>query len=824
MAQVTYTVVKGDTLSAIARKYSTTVNAIVKLNPSIKDPNKIYVGQVLVISGEAATEKTNVSSKANVDYFALVSNTDREVYAGWTFDRADVDHYEYIWYYSWGVGQAPEIRGTTEYKYCTQSFDDYVTHVSFIVRPVAKKKKDAKGNEYSPWSAEWSTRQTYWFKDNPPKTPNAPSVEIKDYTLTATLDGLDDLNATYIQFQVIQDNNSDPFAESQGIRISTSHASYSCTIEPGHDYKVRARSVRDNIYSDWSPYSGNNATKPSASSGITTCRATTSTSVYLEWGSVSNATSYDIEYATKREYLDGSNQTTTVSGITTTSYTLVGLESGQEYFFRVRAVNSQGESAWSDIVALVIGKKPSPPTTWSSTTTVISGEPLYLYWVHNSEDGSKQVKAELELDINGETTVKTIDNPTADDEEAEEKTSSYTFDTSGYAEGITLKWRVRTCGITGEYSDWSIRRTIDIYGPPTLSINVKDLNGELLRSLSSFPFRITGVAGPNTQTPIGYHISIVSNEAYETVDQVGNFRYVKEGSEVYSKYLDISENLDVTLSANDVDLANNITYTITCAVTMDSGLSAEATWEFAVAWEELLYMPNAEIGVDEETYSVVLRPYCEDENGELIEDVTLAVYRRTYKGSFIKIADNLENTKATYVVDPHPELDYARYRIVATTKSTGAVCYGDLGSYPVGGIAVIIQWDEQWSNYNVTDDGAISEERPWSGSMLKLPYNIDVSESNKIDVAHIEYIGREHPVGYYGTQLGETATWSMEVPKYDKETIYALRRLANWMGDCYVREPSGTGYWATVSVSMNTKHLAVTVPVTLNITRVEGGV
>lgn len=44
----TYTVKSGDTLSAIAKKYNTTVDSLVSKN-GIKDKNKIYVGQVLKI-------------------------------------------------------------------------------------------------------------------------------------------------------------------------------------------------------------------------------------------------------------------------------------------------------------------------------------------------------------------------------------------------------------------------------------------------------------------------------------------------------------------------------------------------------------------------------------------------------------------------------------------------------------------------------------------------------------------------------------------------------------------------------------------------------
>ena len=61
-----------------------------------------------------------------------------------------------------------------------------------------------------------------------------------------------------------------------------------------------------------------------------------------------------------------------------------------------------------------------------------------------------------------------------------------------------------------------------------------------------------------------------------------------------------------------------------------------------------------------------------------------------------------------------------------------------------------------------------------------------------------------------------------EFDKEDKETLYTLRRLAIWSGDVYIREPSGNGYNANVKVSMSTKYKDLTIPVSLEVTRVEG--
>lgn len=49
----TYYVQKGDTLRKIASRFGTTVDVLIKLNPQISNPNVIYVGQAIKVPGES---------------------------------------------------------------------------------------------------------------------------------------------------------------------------------------------------------------------------------------------------------------------------------------------------------------------------------------------------------------------------------------------------------------------------------------------------------------------------------------------------------------------------------------------------------------------------------------------------------------------------------------------------------------------------------------------------------------------------------------------------------------------------------------------------
>lgn len=791
--------------------------------------------KVIEVSGTRAVINQNRSGShrimSPIHVSNLIGGTGSTSSSTTTVTTNTLSKYSYQWLYDAGDGVwyiGTDFTDTdsqeTSQRYCTYTPPDNATRVRCRVKPVSKTRKvNNKDTPY--WTGELVAKD-YNMNSFPPEVPPSPEVEIEKYELTATVDNVTDSRSDEIQFQVY---DLTTLFTTGTATVTAAMATFKCNVNAGGSYRVRARSANivggnSRVYSDWTDYTSAVDTIPAAPAEITEIRGNSSTSVYLAWSTVNSAETYEVEYTTNIDYFDASSETTSVTGIEVTNYIVTGLESGDEYFFRVRAVNAQGESGWTEVKSVIIGKPPAAPTTWSSATTVVVGDQLKLYWVHNAEDGSKETYAEVEITLNGgQPQTYTIKNPTAEDDEAEEKTKYYTIDTSTYSEGAKIEWRVRTAGVTKQYGDWSIMRTVDIYAPPTLTLSLTNQNGETITTLTGFPLFIKGLAGPSTQEPIGYHVAITADSSYETVDEVGRNEFVAVGDEVYSQYIDTNDPLLIQLDPSNIDLENNISYTVTVTVSMNSGLTAEETASFGVSWTEMNYDLDAEIAIDQDSYVAYITPYCRDAEGNNIETVTLSVYRREFDGQFTELATGIDPIRYTAITDPHPSLDYARYRIVAITNDTGAVSYYDPPGYPVNGQEVIIQWAEDWVDFDISDT-AERADPTWSGSMLKLPYNIDVSDNNSPDVTLVNYIGRTYPVSYYGTSISSTSTWKVDIPATDTETIYQLRRLAIWKGDCYVREPSGSGYWANVNVTFSKTHQELTIPVSFSITRVEGGI
>lgn len=788
--------------------------------PSWVMNQKWYVYQIsgdraVINKNEAGT--SSIMSPINVKYLTTDSLSSSSPTTT-TASVSNIEKNKVVWKYAtgdgvWFAGSSEEI-GADEVKVSTYSPPEQAYRICVWVTPISKTYRENNTTK-SYWTGSAVQKDLYLSVTKPIK-PSTPTVEIDKYWLEAYIENISDSKADQIDFEIY---DGDTKYTSGVVNVLTARAIFRCAVKAGGEYRVRCRAINTTggkSYSEWSDYTSPVKTIPD---GVTNVKseADTKTSVKLTWDAVLTATSYTVEYTTKKEYFDSSNSVSSITVESNTAY-ITGMESGNVWYFRVKAINDTGDSGWSDIVSAIVGTKPEPPTTWSLSTTAIVGENIILYWTHNSEDGSKQKEAQIYLNVGGEGQYITVTSSVSEDED--EPVYSYTVDSSDYSDGGEILWMVKTKGVADEYSDWSTQRTIKLYAPPTISLKTSIVDGVA----TTLPLSFTAVTGPNNQTPLSYYISVTANNTYEAIDNIGNTVQIIAGNDIYSKTIISSESTFThAISAGDITMLSGQNYTLKIMVAMDSGLTATTEINFEASWEVKNYICDASVIVDKETLSAYIAPFCLGENDELISTVKLSVYRREADGSFTEIGRGLTNNMVTTVTDPHPSLDYARYRIVATDTSTGTVDYSDLPGQPVNEPSIVIQWDEEWTAFDYAEDAA-PDIPPWTGSMIRLPYNVDITEESNPDVSLVEYIGRKNPVGYYGTQRGESGSWSTEIDKRDTETIYALRRLKAWNGNVYVREPSGIGYWANINVSMSRKHLVLTIPVSFKITRVEGGI
>ena len=849
-------VVKGDCMWNIARS----VYGDGRKWPIIADANGvprrnpvIYPKQVFTIPGittptpvPAPAPKPPVVKVPTINWFALDAGTTRDMFCTWTFDRANTKNYEVKWEYDTGAGGwRIGTQGTTTDKQSGYSAPENSKKVRVSITP----KSDN-------WSDGQTARREYDFSNNPPELPPSPSFEIdKTDVMTIELTNIQDtINADTIEFAIYQDDTFKYRTGTATINQEARYCKFTTTVDPGHKYKVRCRAVRGTIYGGWTDYTDNELSTPVAPSDITTLRSqkiseqqAVQYAVFVEWPDVPSAKNYLVEWTTNIEYFDtgeASSQTTEEGA--GPRLLVTGIELGHEYFFRVASLNEKGKSkTYTPIKSVKLGTRPAAPTTYSNINSCILGEDLKLYWIHNSTDGSIETTARIHFtiidsahpELQPTEIIKVIPNNRPEEEKT--KTNVYVINTDDpewatVGAGYIIKWKVQTAGVIAEYSEWSVEREVNVYAPPVLSLDVLDNHSNSIEEINNFPFYISILSEPPAQTPISYYIEVVALQAYQTVDEVGKVKMVSIGDKVYQKYYDPQDNpwrFLLEMTPDNIDLENNIQYAINATVSLNSGLSASSTKTISVYFDEVFYDVFAEVIINKDTYEASIHPYCNQYNeiegkivASLVKNCTLAVYRKEYDGTFTLIESGVANEENLFVTDPHPSLDYARYRVVATMNDTGAISYADIPPVEYKEPAIIIQWAEEWSSFNSDNEGSGVAEPAWSGSLLKLPYNIAISENNNMDVSLVNYVGRKRPVSYYGTHLGETATWNVEIPKDDKETLYAIRRLSIWTGDVYVREPSGTGYWANVSVSYSIKYSDLVIPVTISITRVEGGI
>lgn len=343
--------------------------------------------------------------------------------------------------------------------------------------------------------------------------------------------------------------------------------------------------------------------------------------------------------------------------------------------------------------------------------------------------------------------------------------------------------------------------------------------------METFPILFAAYAEPKSVKILQWYVEVSSNETYEYIDYDGEIKHVHAGEIVYSKIVDPTTFdghdtwLGLILNPKDIKLEDDKSYHVTYKVIATSGLYDTVEFNMVTKFKQYDVDVALDTKFNPTDFSMTLYPSVSSST-----PCVLDVYRMNYDGSFTQIGASSHSSKPSNLVDMYPSLKIATYRLVATVDATGQQFYVDMQEDVedlAGMTGIIIQWDSRWrSFYDNEDDNPVVPLT--SGSKIILYFNIDTTEKVEKDVTLVSYIGRENPVAYYGTQKKESGSWKADIPADDEELLFQLRRLSRYKGDCYVREPSGIGYWATVNVDMSTTHQDVIIPVSIEVTRVEG--
>ena len=218
----------------------------------------------------------------------------------------------------------------------------------------------------------------------------------------------------------------------------------------------------------------------------------------LTWNAVSGATSYKVYRATSQ------NGTYSLLGtVTATSYTNTGAKAGTTYWYKVKAVNSAGESAYSNIVS---GRATVTALTLGHSST--SGKPM-LTW--KAVSGAASYKVYRATSKNGAYSVINT-------------TKALTYTNTGAALGTTYYYKVEALNASGKSMGFSA--IVEGKVAPVLAVGYSSVSGKP---------QLTWKAVPGA-TEYQVYRSTQQNSGYTKINTTTATSYVNTGAKVGTTY------------------------------------------------------------------------------------------------------------------------------------------------------------------------------------------------------------------------------------------------------------------------------------------------
>lgn len=315
-----------------------------------------------------------------------------------------------------------------------------------------------------PWSGTWSftTSAAAPPPPSPPATPtlSTPANGATDLPTTVSLTWNAVTEASSYTLQVSTSSTFVSFVVNQTGLGTTSYTLSNLSNSTTYYWRVSATNAGG--VSSWStvwvfstaPAAPTAPTLNSPVNGATNI----STNPTVRWNASSGAAFYELQVSTSSTF---DNHAVDQPNLTTTSHSATGLRENTTYFWRVRARNSGGTSAWSPVWNFRTGSDtPAAPTLVSPANTA-ADVPTTVTVQWNSVQGAASYRLQV-------STLSTFTSTVYDDSTLTRNSQQI----GPLATNTTYHWRVRasnTSGTSNWSSVWSFTTVPSAPAAPTLS-------------------------------------------------------------------------------------------------------------------------------------------------------------------------------------------------------------------------------------------------------------------------------------------------------------------------------------------------------------------
>lgn len=490
------------------------------------------------------------------------------------------------------------------------------------------------------------------------------------------------------------------------------------------------------------------------------------------------------------------------------------------YYVRVRFFKQSGDTviygAYTDVTAgkITMSSAPNAPTLYLSTNVANVDDDITATWVYESTDGTSQASA-----VFAEATRASESDPWTYTSLEQyggsvETAKSFTFQPSkfGWETGTQHYICVRPTSASGkDAKDWSNPLTtgpINVRPRPVPVVTGIGGESDALKPQTipdDDPEQVVNIPLALTKLPLTFTVSGAGAGGHVTASIVrsgpSNAERPDEsrtehfdGEIIASKTVTadattVDDNLVVTFTRqeliNTLDLLESYVLKISITDAFGQTVSVDPDYSFRVYWDRYSQIPEATINLDYDNDRVLITPTAP-------ETVSEGDYCQIYRLSVDKpqlILDNGEFGK-TYI-DSYPTYGYyGGYRIVYYTS------YGDYKTED--NVYAWTDYSPRSENLKAFTKFVVTID--FDGQTLEFPGNIALSGSWAKDFQTTKYLGGAIQ-GDWNPGVNRTGSINGHVPVgHEPETVYMMRKLADFAGVCHVRTPEGSNFYADVQV------------------------